>query len=102
MAGDHIREIHVVCNTHWDREFRDSFEKTRAKLVECLDTALDLLRDDPAYASFMLDGQAIVAEDYLEMRPERRAEFSERLRTRRLFLGPWYTLPDAMNVGVLT
>lgn len=99
MAGDHIREIHVVCNTHWDREFRDSFEKTRAKLVECLDTVLDLLRDDPAYASFTLDGQAIVAEDYLEMRPERRAEFSERLRTRRLFLGPWYTLPDAMNVG---
>lgn len=99
MRPDQIREIHVVCNTHWDREFRDSFEKTRAKLLECLDTTLDILERDPSYASFMLDGHAILAEDYLELRPERREQFAKLLRERRLFAGPWYTLPDAMNIG---
>lgn len=99
MRPDEIREIHVVANTHWDREFRDSFEKTRAKLVAMMDGALDLLGRDPAYASFTLDGQAIVAEDYLEMRPERRDLLARLLRERRLFLGPWFTLPDAMNIG---
>jgi mannosylglycerate hydrolase len=99
MRPEEIREIHVVANTHWDREFRDSFEKTRAKLVEMMDWALDLLERDPEYKSFTLDGQSIVAEDYLEMRPERRELLSKMLRERRLFLGPWFTLPDAMNIG---
>ena len=30
MSGRHgVREIHVVFNTHWDREFRETFEITR-------------------------------------------------------------------------
>ncbi|MBN1477637.1 hypothetical protein JXA47_12855 [Candidatus Sumerlaeota bacterium] len=99
MRPDQIREIHVVANTHWDREFRDSFEKTRAHLVEMMDTVLDILERDPPYASFTLDGHTILAEDYLEIRPERREQIARLLCERRLFVGPWFTLPDAMNIG---
>jgi mannosylglycerate hydrolase len=94
-----VREVHVVCNTHWDREFRETFEITRRGLLDMMDITLDLLDSDPRYASFTLDAHAILVEDYLEMRPQRRPQIERLLRQRRLFIGPWYTLPDAMNVG---
>jgi alpha-mannosidase len=100
MPGEHnVREVHVVFNTHWDREFRESFEVTRRQLVDMMDITLDLLASDPACESFTLDAHVILLEDYLEMRPERREQVVDLLRERRLFLGPWYTLPDSMNVG---
>lgn len=94
-----IREIHVVANTHWDREFRETFEITRRQLLDMFDVTINLLEADPRYASFMLDAHAVLVEDYLEIRPERRAAISRLLQARRLFMGPWYTLPDSMNVG---
>ena len=71
--ASHIRQIKVVSNTHWDREFRRSFEKTRRRLLTMLDMVLDILEKDPKYHSFTLDGHSILLEDYLEMRPERAA-----------------------------
>ena len=68
--ASHIRQIKVVSNTHWDREFRRSFEKTRRRLLTMLDTVLDILEKDPEFHSFTLDGHSILLEDYLEMRPE--------------------------------
>ena len=38
-----VKKIDVVSNTHWDREFRFSFEKTRHNLLVMLDTTLDIL-----------------------------------------------------------
>ena len=70
--SSHIRKILVVSNTHWDREFRHSFEKTRRHLLDMLDTTLDILEKDPDYPSFTMDGHGIMVDDYLEMRPERR------------------------------
>ncbi|UCG16505.1 MAG: hypothetical protein JSV19_00405 [Phycisphaerales bacterium] len=100
MSADHnVREIHVVFNTHWDREFRETFEITRRRLLDMMDITLDLLESDPQCASFTLDAHVILVEDYLEMRPERREQMRRLLGQRRLLLGPWYTLPDSMNIG---
>jgi hypothetical protein len=38
----HIRQIKVVSNTHWDREFGRSFEKTHRRLLTMVDTVLDI------------------------------------------------------------
>ena len=72
--ASHIKQIKVVSNTHWDREFKWSFEKTRRRLLDMMDITLDILEKDPKYHSYTMDGHAIMIEDYLEMRPERREQ----------------------------
>ena len=63
-------DIHVVSHTHWDREWYLTREQFRLRLVDLIDRVLDLLERDSAFAHDHLDGQTIVLEDYLEMRPE--------------------------------
>jgi hypothetical protein len=97
--GSHIKQIKVVSNTHWDREFRRSFEKTRRRLMTMLDVTLDILAGDPKYHSYTMDGQSIMIDDYLEMRPERRPLVEKLVRAGRLIIGPYYTLAEEFSVG---
>src|SRR5215467_4539767 len=60
----------VVPHTHWDREWYLPFEQFRLRLGAVVDGVLDTLERDPSFTSFTLDGQAIVLEDYAEVRPE--------------------------------
>ena len=89
----------VVSHTHWDRAWYWPFEHFRIRLVQTVDQLIDLLNGNPAFKSFTLDGQTIVLEDYLEVRPERRAELERLISARRLFVGPWYVLPDEFLVS---
>ena len=54
--------------------------------------------DDPPRGDngFLLDGQTVVLEDYLEVRPERASELAAALRDGRLEAGPWYVLADEL------
>lgn len=97
--SEHIEKIMVVSNTHWDREFRKSFEKTRRMLLDMLDITLDILLNDPDYHSFTMDGHSIMIEDYLEMRPERRLEVEKLIREGRLKIGPYYTLAEQFSIS---
>ncbi len=97
--ASHIRDIHVVSNTHWDREFRRTFEKTRRRLLTMMDVTLDALLADPDFPSFTMDGHCIMIDDYLEMRPERADQVHRLIREGRLLIGPWYTLPETMSIG---
>jgi mannosylglycerate hydrolase len=90
-------EVHVVAHTHWDREWYHQAERFRQRLVPLIDELLD---EPPAPGqSFLLDGQGIVLEDYLAVRPERAAELSLLLRDGRLEAGPWYVLADELIPG---
>lgn len=80
--------------THWDREWYEPFQEFRRWLVELVDELMDLMAADRSYKNFHLDGQTVVLEDYLEIRPERRDALLKLLRERRLLVGPWYNLPD--------
>jgi len=90
---------HVVTHTHWDREWRYPLWQTREMLVGCLDLLLDIFDRDPGYRAFLLDGQAVPIEDYLQIRPENQGRIEQAVREGRLFIGPWYTLPDEHPVG---
>lgn len=94
-----MTRILVVSHTHWDREWYLSFQQFRARLVEMMDALLALPERESRFTSFTLDGQTVLLEDYLEVRPERRAEIRERVRQRRLLIGPWYTSPDEFLVS---
>lgn len=108
-AGGHRRKetfvssqgltVFYVASTHWDREWYDTFQGFRYHLVELLDEVLDTLERDPRYACFQTDGQSIILEDYLEIRPERAAQVRELAAAGRLRIGPWYTMPDECLVA---
>ena len=89
----------VVPHTHWDREWYVPFEVFRLWLGKTLDDVLDTLERDPAFVSFTLDGQAIVLEDYLDVRPDNERRLRVLLAAGRLEVGPWYVLADELLVG---
>jgi len=72
-----VKTIHLVSHTHWDREWYQTFQQFRFRLVWLVDRLLDLL-DGSDFLFFTLDGQTIVLDDYLEIRPEQEG------RIRRL------------------
>ena len=90
--------VMVVPHTHWDREWYFPFERYRYRLVRLIDRLLTLIRDE-GYPYFLLDGQAIVAEDYLEICPENEAPLREAVSQGRIGIGPWYTMPDEFIVS---
>jgi len=94
MAVATRRIAHFVVSTHWDREWYEHFQDFRFRLVALLDEVLDLMAADERFAYWQSDGQTILIEDYLEVRPERREQVRRLVEAGRLRIGPWYTLPD--------
>lgn len=90
-----MTDVLLVSHTHWDREWYRTFEAFRARLVDTVDRVLDLLAGDEGWR-FLLDGQSIVIEDYLAVRPGRRAELETAVAAGRLGVGPWYVQPDSL------
>ena len=92
-----LTDLYVVSHTHWDREWYHTAERFRQRLVALVDELID---DPPAPGeSFLLDGQAILLDDYLAVRPERTAELGTLLHQGRLEAGPWYVLADELIPG---
>jgi mannosylglycerate hydrolase len=85
----------LVSHSHWDREWYRTFQDFRARLVDLVDRVLELCASDPAY-KFLLDGQTVVIEDYLEIRPERRTDLETYCANGQIAIGPWYVQPDSL------
>ncbi len=85
----------LVTHTHWDREWYRTHQDFRGRLVDAVDRLLELCARDPGYR-FLLDGQSIVIEDYLEVRPDQRETLSALCRAGRIAIGPWYVQPDSL------
>ncbi|MEK8131865.1 glycoside hydrolase family 38 C-terminal domain-containing protein [Paenibacillus filicis] len=88
------RHLHLISHTHWDREWYLTFQQFRLRLVELVDNLLDLLDRDEEFRHFYLDGQQIILEDYLEIRPGQRKRLEQHIRSGRLGIGPWYVQND--------
>ncbi len=94
-----MQTLHIISHTHWDREWYRTFQQFRLRLVHLVDNVLEILDTDPDYKHFMLDGQTIVLEDYLQMRPENAARLRAYIQEGRILIGPWYILPDEFLVS---
>ena len=91
--------LHLVSHTHWDREWHLTYQQFRLRLVALVDKLLDLMSMDEDYHYFMLDGQTIVLEDYMAVRPDREKEIERLVQAGRLLIGPWHVLPDEFLVS---
>ncbi len=89
-----MQKAHVISHSHWDREWYLPYEKHHMLFVEFMDTLIETLEKDEAFQSFHLDGQTILLEDYLEVRPERAPQLKALIEAKRLHVGPWYVLQD--------
>ncbi len=93
------KTIYYFSGTHWDREWYIPYQEFRMKLVGVVDRLLDILEQDPQFGVFHFDGQTIVLEDYLEIRPENRERLAAQIQSGGVVIGPWYCQPDEFLVS---
>lgn len=88
------KKAYIVPHTHWDREWRYPIWQNRMLLIQFFDALFDILENDNDYRCFVLDGQSVVIEDYLEVRPCDTERIKKYIGEGRIVIGPWYSLPD--------
>ncbi|WP_067479296.1 alpha-mannosidase [Nocardia amamiensis] len=89
----------VVPHTHWDREWYAPFETMRFHLIRFLDELIETMENDPDLPVFLLDGQSVIVEDYLQIRRSQRDRVMALVTRGRLRLGPFYVQPDEFHVS---
>ncbi|GGE33064.1 alpha-mannosidase [Pullulanibacillus camelliae] len=89
-----MKTIHIISHSHWDREWYLPYEQHHMRLVQLMDDVLELFEQDPDFKSFHLDGQTIILEDYLQVRPEKREIIKQAIKDGKLRIGPFYILQD--------
>ncbi|WP_297077207.1 alpha-mannosidase [uncultured Enterococcus sp.] len=88
------KKVYIVSHSHWDREWYLPYEEHHMRLIELMDDLLELFDTDPDFHSFHLDGQTIILDDYLQVRPENEAKVREAIAKGKLQIGPFYILQD--------
>lgn len=92
-------KIFVYSGTHWDREWYESFQGFRSRLVEMADALLDGLDRRGDYNVFHFDGQTIVLEDILEIAPDLENRMKKYIQNGKIQIGPWYCMPDEFIIS---
>jgi len=89
-SGDAVtpRVAYLVSHTHWDREWYRTFGEFRVDLDRVVRATLSDL-EDGTLDHFVLDGQAVLLEDYLAGRPNDRERIRNIVTEGRLAVGPW-------------
>ena len=88
------KELCIVSHTHWDREWYLSHAKHNYRLVKFFDALIDAMEKDERFRYFHLDGQIVVIEDYLAIRPEMEEKVRKFIAEGRWEIGPFYILQD--------
>ncbi len=86
-------------STHWDREWYQPFQHYRKYLLDTTEGLLHVLENNPEFEKFTFDGQTIVLDDIVEIRPDWRDKLKRQIAAGRLNVGPWYVMPDEFLVS---
>lgn len=97
MSGKY--KLLIISHTHWDREWYQTFQGFRKRLVFMMDHLIEKMEKDPDYKYFHMDGQTIMLEDYLKIRPENEGRLRKLIKDGRIIIGPWYVMPDEFLVS---
>ena len=93
------KDVYYFSGTHWDREWYQTFQAFRFRLVKVLDEVVRTMETDPEFGVFHLDGQTIVLEDYQEINPRGAEKLKKLIVQGRVKVGPWYVMPDEFNLS---
>ncbi|MDQ8196132.1 glycoside hydrolase family 38 C-terminal domain-containing protein [Coraliomargarita sp. SDUM461004] len=93
------RKIFYVLSTHWDREWYQTFQDYRRRLVHLLDGVIDDLESGDLKGAFTTDGHTAMIDDYLEVRPHQRDRVMRLIQDGSIKVGPWFVLPDEWVVS---
>lgn len=99
MVHKELKTGIIVSHTHWDRAWYLPFQQFRHRMVRMIDRLIDLLESDEDFHSFTLDGQTILINDYLQIRPDQKDRLETLIRRQKLIVGPWFILPDLFLVS---
>lgn len=91
-------KVSIISHTHWDREWFLNSKYTNEWLILFFDSLFNYLDKYSEYY-FVLDGQTLMIEDYLEqLSDEERNKSENKLKKyigqSRLLAGPYYLQPD--------
>jgi len=73
------KKVFITPTTHWDREWIMTFGQFQVRLINLIDNLMDIMDSNPEYR-FLIDGQSIVLEDYLEIKPEQMERLTSFLK----------------------
>ena len=93
------KTIHLISGTHWDREWRHTAEQSKLRLVDLMDSIINILETKDDYSCFCVDGGTIVIEDYLTIRPAAKERIIKLIKEKKMFIVNWYTLPETNTVA---
>ena len=93
------KKVYIISHSHWDREWYMAYEQHHMRLIELIDDLLELFEVDPSFNSFHLDGQTIILDDYLQVRPEKRQAIQQAINEGKLRIGPFYILQDEFLIS---
>ena len=86
-------KAHIINHTHWDREWFLTSVYTSRWIAGLIDKIMELAESNPEF-HFFLDGQTLVIEDLLQVRPEYLEKVDRLVRRGNLLVGPYYCQPD--------
>ena len=88
-----VTDIYYFSGTHWDREWYQTFQGFRHRLVDMTDELIEHLEKDEKFGTYHFDGQTIVLEDYKKIAPENEARLKKLIENGKIKVGPWYNMP---------
>lgn len=88
-----MTDVHLINHTHWDREWFLTEEYTTAWIPALIDSLEDLASSNRDY-SYLFDGQTLVIEDLLRIRPDYLGRVRDLVTGGQLEIGPCYSQPD--------
>jgi len=84
---------HVICHTHWDREWFAPSSVTNKWLRELFENLFKLIEQNKGYVH-VLDGQTLILEDLLEESRDLEKEVRKFVERGNLLIGPFYAQID--------
>ena len=89
----------VFSHCHWDIEWYMPFRSFRFWLLDVFDRLLEIDKRQPAFKTYVLDGQVAPLEHYLAVKPEKTEAVRKLIRSGKLSIGPFYTQFDEWLVS---